>query len=158
VLVCPNMKLRWIYFGLLAALTVATVAVHRMGSTEVASHASGHLTIAAIVTLLVWFIKRPISAPNLWLWRAGWGISASQMLDAAGAFGYDDRATSAVPGFYFVHSTVAPAVFVGSFLLLLGAAVAVAWPRLPRLAQIAMATVVLGGGVLFLATLAGVGL
>lgn len=151
------MKLRWIYFGLLAALAVATVVVQRMGSTEVASHASGHLTIAAIVTPLVWFIKRPISAPNLWLWRAGWGISVSQMLDALGAFGYDDRATSAVPGFYFVHSAVAPAMFVGSFALLLGAAVAVAWPRLPRLAQIAMATVVLGGGVLLFATLIGLG-
>lgn len=151
------MKLRWIYFGLLAALAVATVVVQRMGSTEVASHASGHLTIAAIVAPLVWFIKRPISAPNLWLWRAGWGISVSQMLDALGAFGYDDRATSAVPGFYFVHSAVVPAMFVGSFALLLGAAVAVAWPRLPRLAQIAMATVVLGGGVLLFATLIGLG-
>ncbi|MEX2624788.1 MAG: hypothetical protein WD651_13800 [Acidimicrobiia bacterium] len=152
------MKLRWIYLGLLAAFMVATLVVQRMGSTEVASHAISHLTIAAIVTLLVWFIKRPISAPNLWLWRAGWGISASQMLDAAGAFGYDDRATSAVPGLYFVHSTVAPAVFVGSFLLLLGAAVAVPWPRLPLIGRVAMATVVLGGGLFFLATLAGLGL
>lgn len=150
------MKLRWVYLGLLAVLAIATFVVQRMGSLDVASHATGHLTVAAVVGIPLWFIKRPQSSPNLWLWRAGWGISASQWADSLGAFGYDDRATSAVPGLYFVHSAVAPAIFVGSFFLLLGAAVAVAWPRLPRVAQILMATVVLGGGLFFFSVLIGV--
>ncbi|MEX1124899.1 MAG: hypothetical protein WEE53_04470, partial [Acidimicrobiia bacterium] len=65
------MRLRWIYLGLMVALAITAFVFQRLGSTEVASHSFGHLVFAAGVMALVWFIPRPVSAPNRWLWRGG---------------------------------------------------------------------------------------
>ena len=150
------MRLRWIYLGLLVAVTVAAFVFQVMGSTEVASHALFHLMFAAVIMGLVWFIPRPESASNRWLWRAGWAVSAAWWIEALGAFGYDDRATSEVPGLHFVHNSVAPLVVMLSLLALVGSAVAVAWTKLPKLAALGLVAIVSMGGLFLIAMLFGV--
>jgi hypothetical protein len=151
------MKLRWIYLGLLIAVAIPTSMFQQMGTTEVASHSFFHLFFAVGISAPLWFIRRPMSATNRWLMRAGWGISAAQWIEALGAFGYDDGATSAVPGLQLLHNMVAPAVFSGSLMLLVGAGVAAGWPRLSGVARVILATVAAGGGLVFLSTLVGIG-
>ena len=149
------MRLRWIYLGLLVALTITASVFQVLGSSEVAGHAFFHLMFAAVTVGLVWFIPRPVSAPNRWLWRAGWAVSAAWWLDALGAFGYDDRATSAAPGLHFFHNSVAPVFLLLALLALAGSAVAVVWTKLPRLAAFGLATIVSAGGLFLIATLFG---
>jgi len=148
------MRLRWIYLGLMLALVGAALVVQRMGSEDVSGHAFGHLTFAATVLAVMWFIPRPVSTPNLWLWRGGWALSAAWWIEALGAFGYDDRATSALPGLYAVHSFSGLLVLV-ALLMVIGSAVAVAWARLPKAAGVALAVLATGGGLLLIATLVG---
>jgi len=138
------MKLRWIYLALMVAVVIPTFLYQQAGSTEVASHSYGHLIYAAVFGLGAWLIRRPVSGANLWMWRGMWGISGAQWLEAVGAFGYEDRATSAVPGLNLVHNLAAPAAFFASFLVVVGAGVALLWTRLPRPVGIAF-TVVLSG-------------
>lgn len=138
VVVCRGMKLRWIYLGLVVALTITAFVFQRLGSAEVASHAFFHLVFAAGVAALMWFMKRPVSAPNRWLWRGGWAVSAAQWVEALGAFGYDDRATSAVPGLRLFHNLVAPLVFFSAVMILIASILALAWTRLPRPAAIGL--------------------
>jgi len=149
------MKPRWLYLGLMVALTIAAFVFQGLGSTEVAGHAFVHLIPAAVVMWLVWFLPRPVSAPNLWLWRAGWAVSAASWIEAVGAFGYDDRATSAVPGLHFVHNSVAPLALMLALLLVVGSTCALAWARLPRAAAIGLTAVVSTGGLLLIATAFG---
>lgn len=143
------MKPRWIYLGVLVALTVAAGVFQVLGSSEVAGHALFHLMFAAGVLALVWFIPRPRSAPNRWVWRAGWAVSAAWWIEALGAFGYDDRATSAVPGLREVHNSVAPSVLLAALIILIGSVCAVVWTRLPRPAALGV-VVILSVGSLFL--------
>ena len=152
------MKPRWIYLGLLLALTITAFVFHRLGSTEVAGHAFFHLISAAVVLVLVWFIPRPVSAPNRWLWRGGWAVSGAWWLEALGAFGYDDRGTSAVLGLRLVHNDVAVLVLLSALLLLIGSACALAWVRLPRPAAIGVITVVSAGSLFMIATAIGLAL
>lgn len=152
-----SMRPRWIYCGLVVASTIAAFIFQGLGSTEVAGHAFFHLISAVVVMGLVWFIPRPVSAPNRWLWRGGWAVSVASWIEAVGAFGYDDRATSAVPGLHFVHNSVAPLVLMLALLLVVGSACAVAWTRLPRPAAIVMAAVVSTGGLFLIATAFGLG-
>lgn len=151
-----SMKLRWIYLGLMAALAITAVVFQRLGSTEVAGHAFYHLMFAAGALALMWFIPRPVSAPNGWLWRGGWMVSAAFWLEALGAFGYDDRSTSALPGLYFVHSA-AGIVFLPVLLIVIGSAGALVWSRLPRPAALGMVAVVSLGSLFLIATAIGVG-
>jgi hypothetical protein len=130
------MRPRWIYLGLVLALTIAAIAYQAMGSREVSSHAYFHLLVAAVIGLLAWLVRPPLSTPNRWLWRGVWALSAAQWAEALGAFGYDDTATAAVPGLHFVHNQVAPVLLFGSILTMIGAALAVAWVRLPRVAAV----------------------
>src|SRR3990170_1361215 len=125
------MKLRWIYLGLMVALTIAVFVFQLLGSTEVAGHAFFHLIFAAGILVLMWFIPRPVSAPNRWLWRGGWALSAAWWIEALGAFGYDDQATSAVPGLYSVHD-LAWIVLLPALIIVIGSACALVWVRLPR--------------------------
>ena len=150
------MKPRWIYLGLLVALTIAAFVFQQLGSTEVSSHAFFHLTFAAAVLTLVWFIPRPLSSPNRWLWRGGWAVSAAWWIEALGAFGYDDRATSAVPGLQLVHNLVAPTVLLPVLMILIGSASALAWTRLPRPAALGVVAVVSGGTLFLIAPAIGV--
>lgn len=106
---------------------------------------------------MVWFIPRPVSAPNRWLWRGGWVVAAGFWIDALGAFGYDDRATSAVPGLYFVHSLVAPLVVLSGLMILIASGCAMAWTRLPRAAALGVMTVLSVGSLLLIATAIGLG-
>jgi hypothetical protein len=149
------MRLRWIYLGLVLALIGAALVVLRMGSDEVAGHALFHLTFAATILAVMWFIPRPISTPNLWLWRSGWLVSAAWWVEALGAFGYDDRATSAVPGLHFVHNAVAPLILLFALFALVASACAVAWTKLPRAAGVGLAVVASAGGLFMIAVLFG---
>lgn len=148
------MRLRWIYLGLMLALTTTAFVFQRLGSTEVAGHAFGHLIFAAGVLALMWFIPRPVSAPNRWLWRGGWAVSAAFWIEALGAFGYDDRATSALPGLYFVHGS--GIVLLPALLIVIGSACALAWSRLPRPAALGAVAVVSLGTLFLIATAIGV--
>ncbi|MEX0698380.1 MAG: hypothetical protein WD354_01485 [Acidimicrobiia bacterium] len=150
------MRLRWIYLGLMVALAITAFVFQRLGSTEVASHSFGHLVFAAGVMALVWFIPRPVSAPNRWLWRGGWAVSAAFWKEALGAFGYDDRATSALPGLYFVH-TAAPIVLLPALLIVIGSACALAWSRLPRPAAVGVVAVLSMGSLFLISTAIGLG-
>jgi hypothetical protein len=150
------MKPRWIYLGLLVALTIAAFVFQQLGSTEVSSHAFFHLTFAAAVLALVWFMPRPLSAPNRWLWRGGWAVSAVWWIEALGAFGYDDRSTSAVPGLQLVHNLVAPTALLPVLMILIGSASALAWTRVPRPAALGVVAVVSGGTLFLIATAIGV--
>lgn len=150
------MKLRWIYLGLMVALAITAVVFQRLGSTEVAGHAFFHLMFAAGVFALVWFIPRPVSAPNRWLWRGGWAVSAGFWIDALGAFGYDDRATSAVPGLHAVHSA-AGIVLLPALMIVIGSLGALAWTKLPRSAAVGVVAVVSLGSLFLIATAIGVG-
>lgn len=149
------MKPRWVYLGLVVALGVAALVVQLLGSTEVASHAFFHLLFAVVIMAVVWFIDRPESAPNRWLWWSGWAVSAAWWLEALGAFGYDDLATSAVPGLRFVHNSIAPMFLLPVLLMLVGSACAVAWTRLPRAAALSVVAVVSAGSLFLIATAIG---
>jgi hypothetical protein len=149
------MRLRWIYLGLVMALGITASVFLGLGSSDVASHALTHLTFAAGFLALVWFIPRPVSAPNRWLWRGGWMVSAAWWIEALGAFGYDDRATSAVPGLQFTHNLIAPLVSVPALLVVIASASALVWRRLPRAAAIGVVTVVSAGTLLLIATAIG---
>ncbi len=148
------MRLRWIYLGLMLALIGAAFVVQRMGSADVSGHAFFHLTFAATILAVMWFIPRPVSTPNLWLWRGGWALSAAWWVEALGAFGYDDRATSAVPGLYAVH-TFSGLLVLAALLMVIGSAVAFAWTRLPRAAGVALAVLVTGGTVFMISVAIG---
>ena len=153
--VCPSMRLRWTYLGLMTVLGITAAVFHGLGSSEVASHALIHLIFAAGFLALVWFIPRPVSAPNRWLWRGGWLVSAAWWIEALGAFGYDDVATSAVPGLQFTHNVIAPLVFVPAMLVVIASASALVWTRLPRPAAIGVVTVVSAGTLFLIATAIG---
>ena len=157
VFVCRGMKLRCIYLGLLVTLTATAFVFQRLGSTEVASHSFIHLMFAAGFLALVWFIPRPVSAPNRWLWRGGWAVSAAWWVEALGAFGYDDRATSAVPGLRLVHNIVAPIVLLPALIIVIGSGCVLAWTRLPRPAALGMVAVVSAGSLFLIATAIGLG-
>ena len=148
------MKLRWIYLGLMVALTIAVFVFQLLGSTEVAGHAFFHLIFAAGILVLMWFIPRPVSAPNRWLWRGGWALSAAWWIEALGAFGYDDQATSAVPGLYSVHD-LAWIVLLPALIIVIGSACALVWVRLPRPAAVAVVAVVYTGSLFLIATAIG---
>jgi hypothetical protein len=149
------MKLRWIYLGLVVAVAATAVVFQVLGSTEVASHALFHLSFAATILAVVWFIPRPVSTPNRWLWMSGWAMSAAWFLDALGAFGYDDQATSEVPGLHFLHISVAPTVVLLALVAFVGSACAVAWTNLPRAVGIGLALVASVAGFFMIATLFG---
>ena len=148
------MKLRWIYLGLMVALTIAVFVFQLLGSTEVAGHAFFHLIFAAGILVLMWFIPRPVSAPNRWLWRGGWALSAAWWIEALGAFGYDDQATSAVPGLYSVHN-LAWIVLFPALIIVIGSACALVWVRLPRPAAVGVVAVVSTGSLFLIATAIG---
>lgn len=152
------MRLRWIYLGLMVALTTVAFVILRMGSDEVGGHALFHLTFAATILAVMWFIPRPVSTPNLWLWRSGWAVSAAWFLDALGAFGYDDQVMSEVPGLHFVHNSVAPLVLLLALLALVASACAVAWTKLPRAAGVGLVLVASAAGLFMIAVLFGVAL
>jgi hypothetical protein len=149
------MKLRWVYLGLVVAVTATAFVLSAQGSTEVAGHALFHLSFAATIMAVVWFIPRPVSTPNRWLWMSGWAVSTAWFVDALGAFGYDDPAWSEVPGLHFVHNSVAPMVVLLALFFLVGSAFAVAWTKLPRAAGIGLALVVSAGGLFMIAALFG---
>jgi hypothetical protein len=148
------MKLRWIYLGLVVALTATAFVLRMMGSAEVGGHALFHLTFSATILAVMWFIPRPVSTPNLWLWRGGWALSAAWWVEALGAFGYDDRATSAVPGLYTVH-TLSGLLVLAALLVVIASAIAVAWTRLPRVVGVALAILVAGGTVFMISVAMG---
>lgn len=150
------MKLRWIYLGFVVALTAAAFVLRGQGSTEVAGHALYHLTFAATIMAVMWFIPRPVSTPNRWLWMSGWAVSAAWFFDAVGAFGYDDPAWSEVPGLHFVHNSVAPLILLLALFALVGSACAVAWTKLPRAAGVGLVLVASIAGLFMIALLFGV--
>lgn len=152
-----GMKLRWIYLGLVMAVAVAALVLQQLGSNEVASHAFGHVVFAAGILAVMWLIKRPVSSPNRWLWRGGWLISTGQWVEALGAFGYDDAATSAVPGLRSVHNLVAPLVVFPALMILLGSAMVLVWTRLPRPAAVVFVGLGSAAGLFLIATAIGIG-
>lgn len=151
------MRLRWVYLGLLAALGIAAVAFQVGGSTEVASHAFFHLSFAAGVGALLWFIPPPVSAPNRWVWRGGWAVSAAWWIETLGAFGYDDRATSAVPGLHWVHNVAAPLVLLAALIILIVSACALALTRLPRRVAYGLVALASVGSLFLIVTAVGLG-
>jgi hypothetical protein len=152
------MRLRWVYLSLLAVLAIAAVVFQMLGSTEVASHAFFHLIFAAGIGALLWLIPSPVSAPNRWLWRGGWAVSAAWWIEALGAFGYDDRATSAVPGLRWVHNVAAPLVIMAALIILIASACALALTRLPRTVALVVVALASAGSLFMIATAIGVGL
>ena len=150
------MRLRWVYLGLLAALGTAAVGFQVVGSTEVASHAFFHLSFA-VVGALLWFIPPPVSAPNRWVWRAGWAVSAAWWIEALGAFGYDDQATSAVPGLHSVHNVVAPLVLLAALIILIASACALALTRLRRPVAYGLVVLASVGSLFLIVTAVGLG-
>ena len=151
------MRLRWVYLGLLAALGTAAVGFQVVGSTEVASHAFFHLSFAAGVGALLWFRPPPVSAPNRWVWRAGWAVSAAWWIEVLGAFGYDDRATSAVPGLHWVHNVAAPLVLLAALIILIASACALALNRLPRPVAYGLVALASVGSLFLIVTAVGLG-
>jgi hypothetical protein len=150
------MRLRWIYLGLVAALGIAAIGLQVLGSTEVASHAFFHLIFAAVVGALLWFIPSPASPSNRWLWRGGWAVSAASWIEALGAFGYHDRATSAVPGLQWVHNVAAPLFLGAALLILIASACALALTRLPRPVAVGLVALASIGSLFLIATAIGV--
>jgi hypothetical protein len=150
------MRLRWIYLGLVAALGIAAIGLQVLGSTEVASHAFFHLILAAVVGALLWFIPPPASPSNRWLWRGGWAVSAASWIEALGAFGYNDRATSAVPGLQWVHNVAAPLFLGAALLILIASACALALTRLPRPVAVGLVALASIGSLFLIATAIGV--
>jgi hypothetical protein len=151
------MRLRWIYLGLLLALTITALIFQVLGSPEVASHAFFHLIFAAGVGAVVWFIPRPVSAPNRWVWRGGWAVTAAWWIEALGAFGYDDRATTAVPGLRWVHNVAAPLVLLAALIALLVSACALALTRLPRPVAVGIVALASVGSLFLIVTAVGLG-
>jgi len=150
------MRLRWVYLGLFLTSIATALVFQVLGSTEVASHAIFHLIFAAGVGALVWFIPPPVSAPNRWVWRGGWSVSAAWWVEALGAFGYDDRATSAVPGLHWVHNVAAPLVLLAALIILLASACALALTRLPRPVAIGLVALASVGSLFLIVTAIGI--
>ena len=150
------MRLRWVYLGLFLTSIATALVFQVLGSTEVASHAIFHLIFAAGVGALVWFIPPPVSAPNRWVWRGGWAVSAAWWVEALGAFGYDDRATSAVPGLHWVHNVAAPLVLLAALIILLASACALALTRLPRPVAIGLVALASVGSLFLIVTAIGI--
>jgi hypothetical protein len=84
-------------------------------------------------------------------------VSAAWWIEALGAFGYDDRATSAVPGLHWVHNAAAPLVLLAALIILIASACALALTRLPRRVAYGLVALASFGSLFLIVTAVGFG-